>query len=205
VKAKNILSVAAVVLFGLILLAAALVLSQSVQQALHRRLEAKIKQNAADSFVVIRYHFKKSQRPRPPREEHAYEDHYDFNEGDVLDHILAKTTRDVVGVIVSEKGEVFTSEHHLWPDTIDKITVAGPDGTELEAADGRVLRNAPGQILQIKGDLPKTWKPLRFSPGPKALDMKSRLYVISLSMRDYHEAVDDREGRFAISPVSPVR
>jgi len=198
-KARKIFYVAVAILFAVILLVAALRSSDIIHKALAKRREARIRKNTADSFVVVHYRFKKSERLRSP------DDDFDFNEGEVRENILAKTTRDIVGVIISEKGAIFVPENHLWPDTIDKITITGPDGKQREGTQGRILCKTPAQIIRIVGQLPKRWKPLQFSAGPKVLGMKSKLYGISLTLDEDREGPYDKEGHFSIVRGCPVR
>jgi hypothetical protein len=135
----------------------------------------KVYRHTAHSFVIINYHLKKSDRPGI-----SDEDRYRYGQTPVLQRILNKNTLDVVGVIISDKGEVFTFEKDLpSADVISKITVTGPDGVVVPAEADRLLAKAPGQVVCIVGELPAAWRPLEFVElGEVGLDTK--LYAATM-------------------------
>jgi len=119
----------------------------------------KIYQNTRHSFVIVSYHLKKSDRPGL---EAGYA--YGRDYGTVLQRILNKNATDVLGVIVGDKGEIFTFDRDpAYLDTVAKITVEGPDGTVVPAEFDRLLVKTSGRILRLPGGLPAGWKPLQFA------------------------------------------
>ncbi|MHC4645116.1 MAG: PDZ domain-containing protein [Planctomycetota bacterium] len=175
-KTRKLRSRAGVILLGLGLVVQSVTASETAEEKEQRRRETRILKSVADSFVVIHYHFKKSERPQPPDDDH------DFDRHDVLEKVLTKKTLDVTGVVVSQDGRVFAAENYLLPEVIDKITITGPDGKVLDARQERILANTCGQVLRVTRPLPEKWKPLSFAAGPKVLDMKSVLYGVTLNL-----------------------
>lgn len=135
----------------------------------------KVYRHTAHSFVIINYHLKKSDRPGI-----GDEGGYGYGQTTVLQRILNRNTLDVIGVIISDKGEVFTFEKELpSADVVSKITVTGPDGMVMPAEADRLLVKAPGQVVRIVGELPAAWRPLEFAElGEAVLDTK--LYAATM-------------------------
>ena len=76
----------------------------------------KVYQNTARSFVIVRYHFKKSERP--PLDGSSG---YNSDQQRTLTFILNKNVLEVIGVIISDKGEVFTPERQpQLSEVVDK-------------------------------------------------------------------------------------
>jgi hypothetical protein len=206
---KKHLAMVRMVLAVFCVLTAVSAASETKEEKKERLRRAKIIKNTADSFVIVHYHFKKSERPKPA------DDDFDYgfdDEGEVLERVLAKRTKDVAGVIVSKDGKVFTVEDHMQPDVIDKITVTGRDGQTLDARRGKILTKTTGQTIRITGAMPESWKALKFVAGPKALNMKSKLYSISLKSSGsqefyYFYGGDELEGDeyFSIMRGQPIR
>jgi hypothetical protein len=169
-----------VVLLSFLLLVGILEASETKEEKEQRLREAKIRKNTADSFVVIHYHFKKSERPQPPDEDEYYDYDIDFDGQGTLQKVLTKSTIDIPGVIINKDGDVFTTENYLLPEVIDKITVTGPDGQTLNGLHDRILTKTAGQIIRVTQALPQNWKPLSFVKPPKVLDIKTKLYGIGL-------------------------
>jgi len=135
----------------------------------------KIHQNTARSFVIVNYHLKKSDRP-------GLEAGYGFDRdyGTVLQRILNKNTTDVLGVIISDKGEIFTFDRDpVYLDTVARITVEGPDGTVAPATFDRLLVKTGGRILQLTGDMPAGWKALQFADTGE-ITPRTQLYVATM-------------------------
>ena len=100
----------------------------------------RVYQNTARSFVIVRYHFKKSKRPPLDGSSRSGSE-----QQRALTYILNKNVLEVVGVIVSDKGEVFTPERQpQLSDVVAKITVAGWDGQIVPAEADRLLTRASG-------------------------------------------------------------
>ena len=140
----------------------------------------KICEQTACSFVMVSYHLKKSERP------YLNGGDSEFGQQSILQGILNKNTLDAVGVIVSDKGEVFTYEREPahW-EVIDRITIKGVDGTVVPAKADRLLVKAPGRIVRIEGALPAGWKPLAFFDcGP--LTPTTRLFSVSMGTDRYY-------------------
>ena len=122
----------------------------------------RICEQTASSFVMVSYHLKKSERP------YLNGGDSEYGQQSILQGILNKNSLDAVGVIVGDKGEVFTYEREPahW-EVIDHITIKGVDGTVVPAKADRLLVKAPGRIVRIEGALPAGWKPLTFADcGP---------------------------------------
>lgn len=135
----------------------------------------KIHQNTAHSFVIVSYHLKKSERPGL---EAGYG--YDHEYGTVLQRILNKNATDILGVIVSDKGEIFTFDKDpVYMDTVAKITVEGPDGTVVPAEFDRLLVKTSGRILRLSGGLPAGWKPLQFAEAGE-ITPRTSLYAATM-------------------------
>lgn len=135
----------------------------------------KIHQNTTPSFVIIRYHLKKSDRPGM---EAGYAFGGDYNT--VLQRILNKNTTDVLGLIVSDKGEIFTFDKDpAYLDTVASITVEGPDGKVVPAAFDRLLVRTGGRILRLTEPLPAGWKALQFTDIGEVTPRTS-LYVATM-------------------------
>jgi hypothetical protein len=141
----------------------------------------KIDQQTARSFVIVSYYLKKSDRPY-------------LNEGDgsepgggaVLQRIINKNAMDVVGVLLNERGEVFTIDREpTHREVIDRITVRGPDGTVLPARADRLLTKAPGRILRIEGKLPASWRPLQFAECAD-VTAETKLYIATMGIGNYY-------------------
>jgi hypothetical protein len=149
----------------------------------------KIHQNTTQSFVIISYHLKKSDRPGL---EAGYDYGHDY--GTVLQRILNKNATDVLGVIVSDKGEIFTFDKDpVYLDTVAKITVEGPDGTVAPAQFDRLLVKTAGRILRLPGGLPAGWKPLQFAEVGEITPGTS-LYAATMS--------PDKENHMFIRPCA---
>jgi len=141
----------------------------------------QIYDQTVNSFVVVSYHLKKSDRPyidsgsRP-----------EYGQQTVLQYILNKNTLDVVGVIVSDQGEVFTFEkepaHH---EVVERITIKGPGGIVVPAQADRLLVKAPGRILRIEGALPAGWKPLAFTECPE-ITPQTKLFAAAMGSDKYY-------------------
>src|SRR5512147_2981624 len=63
----------------------------------------KIHQQTARSFVIVSYHLKKSDRPYMNEGDGA-----ELGAGTILQRILNKNAMDVVGILLNDRGEVFT-------------------------------------------------------------------------------------------------
>ncbi|MEN6337915.1 MAG: hypothetical protein ABFE01_26985, partial [Phycisphaerales bacterium] len=140
----------------------------------------KIYEQTVNSFVMVSYHLKKSDRP------HLDGDESQFGQQSILQGILNKNTLDTVGVIVSDKGEVFTVEREPvhW-EVIDHITIKGVDGAVMPAKVDRLLVKAPGRILRIEGNLPAGWKPLSFAECDR-ITPQTKLFSAALGSDRYH-------------------
>lgn len=118
----------------------------------------EIHRNTADSFVLVRYHLKKSDRPHMNGAAGS-----GYSSRNVLQYILNRNTLDALGVILSDRGEVFTFDKDpLYREVIERITVTGVDGVERPAQADRLLVRTSGRILRIEGGLPAGWKPMQF-------------------------------------------
>ncbi len=147
----------------------------------------KIYQNTRQSFVIVSYHLKKSDRPG---REVGYA--YDRDYGTVLQRILNKNATDVLGVIVSDKGEIFTFDRDpVYMDTVAKITVEGPDGTVVPAEFDRLLVKTSGRILRLPGGLPAGWKALQFA---EVGEITPRTLLYAATMRP------DKQNHVSIRP-----
>lgn len=167
-----------------------------------REREEKIIQNTDSSFVIIHYHFKKSERPEPFDDRTAQ----DPEKQDMLKKILAKKTLGIVGVIIKDN-EIFTIDNYILPEVVEKITVTGPDGQTLNARQDRILSKTAGQIIHIIDPIPRGWKALNFVEGPHVLDIKSKLYGVSLRL-DIDKALLNKvaeDGRFSMEGAQPIR
>jgi hypothetical protein len=141
----------------------------------------KIDQQTARSFVIVSHYLKKSDRPY-------------LNEGDgsepgggaVLQRIINKNAMDVVGILLNDRGEVFTIDREpTHREVIDHITVRGPDGTVLPARADRLLTKAPGRILRVEGKLPASWQPLQFAECAD-VTAETKLYVATMGIGNYY-------------------
>lgn len=182
---------------GLLLGTTTALATEGEEEKQERLRHEKVRAKNAASFVKIQYYFKKSDRPQHP-----------FEHEEMLDTILTKTSQDTVGVIISPDGLVFVAEGHLPPDMIDKIVVTGPDDQTLEARPERILSKSPGEILRITEPLPASWKALSFSPPPEVLDIKTKLYAITMNLgAGTHGFSQDADARsyFSVSRTHPVR
>jgi hypothetical protein len=141
----------------------------------------KIHQQTAHSFVIVSYHLKKSDRPYMNESDTS-----DYGTSTVLQRILNKNAMDVVGVLLSDKGEIFTFEREpTHREIIERITVKGPDGTVLPAKADRLLTRAPGRILRIEGKLPASWQPLQFAECG-AVTAETKLYAATIGVGKYY-------------------
>ena len=138
---------------------------------------SQIQQNTAASFVIIDYYPQKSDPSRPD-----IRSGLDAEQRLAMERILNENTASSVGVIISETGEVFTTERELqYPQTVARITVTGCDGKVLPAKADRLLVKAPGRILRITEKLPEAWKALKFvESDPARLTPETSLYTASL-------------------------
>ncbi|MBN1509782.1 MAG: PDZ domain-containing protein [Sedimentisphaerales bacterium] len=135
----------------------------------------KIYQNTMHSFVIVSYHLKKSNRP-------SLEAGYglDREYGTVLQRILDRNATDVLGVILSDKGEILTFDRDpVYLDTVASITVKGADGKALPATFDRLLVKTSGRVLRLTGHLPSGWKPLQFT-DVDAITPGASLYAVSM-------------------------
>ncbi len=141
----------------------------------------KIHQQTARSFVIVSYHLKKSDRPYMNESDTS-----DYGTGTVLQRILNKNAMDVVGVLLNDRGEVFTFEREpTHREIIERITVKGPDGTVLPAKADRLLTKAPGRILRVEGKLPASWQPLQFAECGD-VTAEAKLYVATIGVGKYY-------------------
>ena len=152
---------------------------ETEQEQKERLIKEKVRQNTAESFVIVHYHLKKSERPEAPRDD-AFYSYIDSTDREYLDNILAKQTLDYTGVIVSSEGEIFIADNYIRPDVIEKITVTGPDGKTVEAKPDRVLVGSCGQILKLSQPSSAGWKPLQFAEAPKKINIKTKFYGIRM-------------------------
>jgi len=141
----------------------------------------KIQQQTARSFVVVNYHLKKADRPYMNEGETL-----EFGSGAVLQRILNKNAMDVIGVLLNDKGDVFTFDREpTHREVIERITVQGPDGTVVPARAERLLTKAPGRILRIEGKLPAGWQPLQFADAAD-ITPETKLYVAAMGIGKYY-------------------
>jgi hypothetical protein len=149
----------------------------------------QVQQNTAASFVIINYYPKKSDPLHPDTRGGL-----DAEQRLAMERILSESTASSVGVIISETGEVFTTERELqYPQTVAKITVTGWDGKVLPAKADRLLLKAPGRILRITEKLPDAWKALKFAEcDPAQVTPDTSLYAASLR--------SDEQNRVSIRP-----
>lgn len=140
----------------------------------------EICKQTAGSFVVVSYHLKKSGRP------HLDGSGSEFGQRSVLLDLLNENTVDAVGVILSDRGEVFTFEREPahW-EVVDRITVRGPGGAVVPAQADRLLVEAPGRILRIEGSMPAGWRPLEFAEcGP--ITPETKLFAAVMGSDRYY-------------------
>jgi hypothetical protein len=141
----------------------------------------KIYTNTTHSFVLVSYYLKKSDRPYMNEGEPA-----ELGSGSVLQRILNKNAMDVVGILLNDRGEVFTFDREpAHREVIDHITVKGPDGVVVPARADRLLTKAPGRILRIEGKLPAGWQPLQFAELAD-VTAETRLFVASMGAGRYY-------------------
>ncbi len=141
----------------------------------------KIHQQTAHSFVIVSYHLKKSDRPYMNESDTS-----DYGTGTVLQRILNKNAMDVVGVLLNDRGEVFTFEREpTHREIIERITIKGPDGTVLPARAERLLTKAPGRILRIEGKVPASWQPLQFAECGD-VTAETKLYIATIGVGKYY-------------------
>ncbi|MGE5297187.1 MAG: PDZ domain-containing protein, partial [Solirubrobacterales bacterium] len=116
-----------------------------------------IQENTSRSFVLVSYHLKKSSQPLITNGQRG-------SSGTTLQRILNKNAIDVVGLIVSDTGVVFSFEpRSIEPNSIARITLRGADGVVVPARPDRLLIKAPGTILRLEGTLPAGWRALQFA------------------------------------------
>ena len=88
-KANKVHSRSWLIVPAFIALAAAVSAADTTERQRQRQIEARIRKNTVDSFVVIHYHFKKSERPQPPDDDYG-QTYYDSDEQQVMRRVLAK-------------------------------------------------------------------------------------------------------------------
>ncbi len=137
----------------------------------------QIRQNTAASFVLIDYYPRKSD---PTRLETR--DGFDADQRRAMERILNENTTTSLGVLISDTGEIFTTERELqYPQNVERITVTGCDGKVLPAQAERLLTHAPGRILRVTEKLPPAWKALTFAAcDPNRITPGTPIYVASL-------------------------
>jgi hypothetical protein len=141
----------------------------------------KIHQQTAHSLVVVSYHLKKSDRPYMNEADGS-----DYAGGTVLQRILNKNAMDVVGILLNDRGEVFTFDREpTHREVIEQITVRGPDGTVLPAKADRLLTKTSGRILRIEGKLPAAWQPLKFAELAD-VTAQTKLFVATMGIGRYY-------------------
>jgi len=141
----------------------------------------KIHEQTARSFVVVSYHLKKSDRPYLNDGEMP-----EYGAGTVLQRILNKNAMDVIGVLLSDRGEVFTFDRlPVHREVIDRITIKGPDGTVVAARADRLLTQAPGRLLRVEGKLPAGWQPLEFAKLEEVTP-ETKLFVATMGASRYY-------------------
>jgi len=135
----------------------------------------KIYQNTTRSFVIVSYHLKKSDRPGLEAGLGL-----DREYGTVLQRILDKNATDVLGVILSDTGEILTFDRDpVYLDTVASITVKGADGKVLPATFNRLLVKTSGRVLRLTGDMPAGWKPLQFTDVGE-ITPRTSLYAVTM-------------------------
>jgi hypothetical protein len=141
----------------------------------------KIYEQTARSFVIVSYHFQKSDRPYLNEPESP-----EYGTGTVLQRILNKNAMDMIGVLLNDRGEVFTLDREpTHREVIERITVKGPDGTVLPAKADRLLTRSPGRILRIEGKLPTGWQPLQFAEQGD-VTAETKFYVAAVGVSKYY-------------------
>lgn len=141
----------------------------------------KIYANTTRSFVLVSYYLKKSDRPYMNEGESS-----ELMSATVLQRILNKNAMDVIGILLNDKGEVFTFDREpAHREVIDHITVKGPDGVVRPAQLDRLLTQAPGRILRIEGKLPAGWQPLTFSECADVTP-ETKLFLASMGAGKYY-------------------
>ncbi len=155
-----------------------------------------IQENTARSFVLVSYHLKKSEQPVAKSDQRRSSD-------TTLLRILNKNTADVIGVIISEQGEVFTYEPQpVSPNAIAKITVRGVDGATVAAVPDRLLVKTPGAILRIDGALPAGWRTLQFADIAD-ITADTTLYAVAMTAdRYYHVFIEPCDYGHAWDPAA---
>jgi hypothetical protein len=149
----------------------------------------QIYEHTAPSFVIVSYHLRKS-------DQLGVEDAYLYGGeyGVTLQRILNKNTLDVIGVIVSDEGEVLTFDKEpVYGDTVAQITVRGCDGSVATARADRLLMQAPGRVLRIKGEMPAAWRALPFV-DLDAVTPQTKLYAVTMR--------PDQENHLYVSPCA---
>jgi hypothetical protein len=149
----------------------------------------KIQQNTGASFVSITYYSQKVEPTRPDARGGP-----DAEARMAMDRIFNDITVETTGVIISDTGEVFTTERELqYPQTVSKITITGWDGKTVQVKPDRLLLKAPGRILRITEKMPETWKALKFADcDPAKITPDASFYAAALR--------GDEKSRVAIRP-----
>jgi hypothetical protein len=141
----------------------------------------QICEQTAPSFVLVSYHLKKSDRPFMNDG-----DAPDPGSGTILQRILNRNAMDVIGVLLSEQGEIFTFDGEpAHREVVDHITVRGPDGVTVPARWDRLLTKAPGRILRLEGKLPAGWRPLPFAELGE-VTAETKLFVATIGVGNYY-------------------
>jgi len=109
------------------------------------------------------------------------------------EYITKKMSLLTTGLLLDDSGQVLVSDLHIEDKYIERIEVAGPDGTIYPAEQARLLDRTAGVILQVKEPL-KGWRAPRFVREGSISDPLPA-YAVGISQ-------DGREFWLTVTPVA---
>ena len=116
---------------------------------------------ARKAFIRVEVYFKKAERPE---EVELEGDPYD--QRGVQYYIEEKRSKDLVGVVFNEKGDVLMPEIRLDQATVDRIEVISWEGERRPAKIKSLLMDSPAMLLRVEGGGLKNTAPPPFTTAP---------------------------------------
>ncbi len=131
-------------------------------------------ETARKALIRVEIFFKKPERPEEKELEES-----ELGYRGTQKFVEKKRSKNLVGAVVNDEGDILIPEIRLDKATLDRIEVVSSGGERRKAHIKAILIDAPSMFLEIEGSIPASLRPPSFVPPPPF--GKERLKIIRLS------------------------
>jgi len=149
-------------------------------------------QRFVPSFVMVEYHFKRSEQATPSS---AGWGESDYESSRKYQGYLDQKRPLKTGGIAIAGGKVLTLDSFIDEDYLDHIEVDNLRGAKCPAVRHAVLKGAPGIVLELRDPGRLALEPVSFAPVPASITPESTFFTVILAPREekYYLAAEKSE------------